>query len=115
VRGYTPIVDYNKLGYDGRPSVLQLKVEGHALPEVTEKLRQKTQIVSVYEVTGDADIIAVGKFTDTDDMNDQIKSILTDADIRESNTNVVLKMRSLKTNSSNSTSKSNGPSAFGYR
>jgi len=38
--------------------------------------------VSVYEVTGDADIIAVGKFTDTDDMNDQIKSILTDADIR---------------------------------
>jgi len=46
--------------------------------------------VSVYEVTGDADIIAVGKFTDTDDMNDQIKSILTDADIRESNTNVVL-------------------------
>jgi len=89
VRGYTPIVDYNKLGYDVT-AVLQLKVEGHALPEVTEKLRQKDQIVSVYEVTGDADIIAVGKFTDTDDMNDQIKSILTDADIRESNTNVVL-------------------------
>jgi len=78
VRGYTPIVDYNKLGYDVT-AVLQLKVEGHALPEVTEKLRQKDQIVSVYEVTGDADIIAVGKFTDTDDMNDQIKSILTDA------------------------------------
>jgi len=58
--------------------------------DVNEKLRQKDQIVSVYEVTGDADIIAVGKFTDTDDMNDQIKSILTDADIRESNTNVVL-------------------------
>lgn len=89
VQGYTPIIDYGKLGYDVT-AVLQLKVEGHALPEITEKLRQEEQIVNVYEVTGDADIIAVGKFSNTEDMNDQIKSLLTDANIRESNTNVVL-------------------------
>ena len=89
VQGYSPIVDYDKLGYDVT-AVLQLKIEGHALPEIVEKLQQKEQMVTVYEVTGDADIIAVGKFTDTDGMNDQIKSLLTDADIRESNTNVVL-------------------------
>ena len=89
VQGYSPIVDYDKLGYDVT-AVLQLKIEGHALPEIAEKLRQKEQMVTVYEVTGDADIIAVGKFTDTDGMNDQIKSLLTDVDIRESNTNVVL-------------------------
>ncbi len=89
IRGYTPTVDYEKLGFDVT-AVLQLKVEGSALPEVTEKLRQEKQMVSVYEVTGDYDVIAIGKFEDTDGMNDQIKSILTDADIRESNTSVVL-------------------------
>ncbi|MDZ5811803.1 HTH-type transcriptional regulator Lrp [Halorubrum sp. AD140] len=89
IRGYTPVVDYDKLGYDVT-AVLQLKVEGSALPDVTEKLRQEKQMVSVYEVTGDYDVIAIGKFTDTDGMNDQIKSILADADIRESNTSVVL-------------------------
>jgi len=89
IRGYTPIVDYDKLGYDVT-AVLQLKVEGSALPDVTEKLREEKQMVSVYEVTGDYDVIAIGKFTDTDGMNDQIKAILTDADIRESNTSVVL-------------------------
>ena len=89
IRGYTPIVDYDKLGYDVT-AVLQLKVEGSALPDVTEKLKQEKQMVSVYEVTGDYDVIAIGKFTDTDGMNDQIKAILTDADIRESNTSVVL-------------------------
>jgi DNA-binding Lrp family transcriptional regulator len=89
IRGYTPVVDYDKLGYDVT-AVLQLKVEGSALPDVTEKLRQEKQMVSVYEVTGDYDVIAIGKFTDTDGMNDQIKAILTDADIRESNTSVVL-------------------------
>ena len=47
-------------------------------------------MVTVYEVTGDYDVIAVGKFEDTDGMNDQIKELLTDTDIRESNTSVVL-------------------------
>ena len=89
IRGYSPIVDYDKLGFDVT-AILQLKVEGSALPDVTEKLRNQKQMISVYEVTGDYDVIAIGKFADTDGMNDQIKAILTDADIRESNTSVVL-------------------------
>jgi len=89
IRGYTPKVDYDLLGYDVT-AILQLKVEGSSLPEITDRLRQQKQMVSVYEVTGDYDIIAIGKFTDTDGMNDQIKELLTDVDIRESNTSVVL-------------------------
>jgi len=89
VRGYTPIIDYSKMGFDGT-AILQLKVEGDALPEITDRLDAEKQMVSVYEVTGNYDIIAVGKFSDTDDMNDQIKKLLTDPDIKESNTSVVL-------------------------
>src|SRR6056297_868650 len=51
IQGYTPKVDYDKLGYDVT-AILQLKVEGSALPDVTEKLREEKQMVSVYEVTG---------------------------------------------------------------
>jgi DNA-binding Lrp family transcriptional regulator len=89
IEGYTPIVNYDALGYDVT-AVIQLKVEGSALPEITERLRDQQQMISVYEVTGDYDIIAIGKFKDTDGMNRQIKELLTDADIRESNTSVVL-------------------------
>ena len=89
ITGYTPIVDYDELGYDVT-AIMQLKVEGSALPEVTERLQGHEQVISVYEVTGDYDIIAVAKFEDTDGMNDQIKSLLADADINESNTSVVL-------------------------
>ncbi|QLC33189.1 Lrp/AsnC family transcriptional regulator [Halarchaeum sp. CBA1220] len=89
IRGYTPIVDYDKLGYDVT-AILQLKVEGGALPDLTDRLRTHKQMVSVYEVTGDYDVIAVGKFTDTDDMNTLIKELLGDADINESATSVVL-------------------------
>ncbi|MFW6018668.1 MAG: HTH-type transcriptional regulator Lrp [Halapricum sp.] len=89
IQGYTPKVDYDKLGYDVT-AIVQLKVEGSALPDVTETLRKHDQMVSVYEVTGDYDVIAVGKFLDTDDMNAQIKGLLTDPEINESNTSVVL-------------------------
>jgi DNA-binding Lrp family transcriptional regulator len=89
IEGYTPRVNYDALGYDVT-AVIQLKVEGSALPEITDRLREQKQMVSVYEVTGDYDVIAIGKFKDTDGMNDQIKRLLTDADIRESNTSVVL-------------------------
>jgi len=89
IEGYTPKVNYDKLGYDVT-AILQLKVEGSALEDVTEDLREHRQMVTVYEVTGDHDIIAVGKFTDTDDMNDEIKTLLNDPEIKESNTSVVL-------------------------
>jgi len=89
IQGYTPKIDYDALGYDVT-AILQLKVEGSALVDVTERLREHDQMISVYEVTGDYDIIAIGKFADTDGMNDQIKELLTEPDINESNTSVVL-------------------------
>jgi DNA-binding Lrp family transcriptional regulator len=89
IRGYSPIVDYGALGYDVT-AVIQLKVEGSALPDITDRLKDHKHMVSVYEVTGDHDIVAIGKFEDTDGMNDQIKELLTDPDIKESNTSVVL-------------------------
>lgn len=89
IHGYTPIVDYGALGYDVT-AVIQLKVEGSALPDITDRLKEHKHMVSVYEVTGDHDIVAIGKFEDTDGMNGQIKELLTDPDIKESNTSVVL-------------------------
>jgi DNA-binding Lrp family transcriptional regulator len=89
IRGYAPVIDYEEVGYDVT-AIIQLKVEGDALPDITDRLEDRKQVVSVYEVTGDYDIIAVAKFEDTDDMNDEIKTVLTDPDVNESNTSVVL-------------------------
>ncbi|QLD88970.1 Lrp/AsnC family transcriptional regulator [Natronomonas salina] len=89
IEGYAPRVNYGKLGYDVT-AIIQMKVEGSALPEITDRLADHKHMVSVYEVTGDHDIVAIGKFNDTDHMNDQIKELLIDPDIKESNTSVVL-------------------------
>ena len=89
IERYVPKIDYDELEYDVT-AILQLKVEGNAIGEITDRLQQEKQMISVYEVTGDYDVIAIGKFVDTDGMNDQIKVLLADADIRASNTSVVL-------------------------
>jgi DNA-binding Lrp family transcriptional regulator len=89
IQGYVPEINYGQLGFDVT-AIIQLKVEGSALPEITDRLSGHTYMTSVYEVTGDHDIVAIGKFTDTDHMNDGIKELLTDPDINESNTSVVL-------------------------
>jgi len=89
IEGYTPTVDYDAVGYDVT-AVMQLKAEGSALPEITRTLKDHRQMISVYEVTGDYDVIAIGKFKDTDGMNDEIKSLITDPDIKQSNTSIVL-------------------------
>jgi DNA-binding Lrp family transcriptional regulator len=89
ITGYSPIVEYGELGYDVT-AILRLKVEGSALPDLTGRLQEHRQMVSVYEVTGEFDIIGIGKFEDTDDMNATIKQLLADADINESSTAVVL-------------------------
>jgi DNA-binding Lrp family transcriptional regulator len=89
IRGYSPTIDYDTLGYDVT-AIMQLTVDGSALSDMTENLRDHRQILSVYEVTGGFDVIAIGKFRDTEDMNDQIKRLLSESGINESNTSVVL-------------------------
>ena len=89
IEGYSPIVNYENIGYDVT-AIIHLKVEGNALPDITDRLDGHKQMISVYEVTGNYDIVAIGKFKDTDGMNDQIKTLLTDPDIKESNTSGVL-------------------------
>ncbi|RJT07145.1 HTH-type transcriptional regulator Lrp [Halococcus sp. IIIV-5B] len=89
IKGYSPEVDYGALGYDVT-AVIQLNVDGSTLDEVVESLREHVQITTIYETTGDYDVVMVGKFKDTDETNDQIKTLLNESGIQESNTNVVL-------------------------
>ncbi|MDS0220177.1 Lrp/AsnC family transcriptional regulator [Haloarcula sp. S1AR25-5A] len=86
---YTVDIDYGALGYDVT-AVFQLSVEGDGLGRVVDQLRKRREMIAVYEVTGDHDIVAVGKFTDTESMNERIKTLLTDEDIRSASTSVVL-------------------------
>lgn len=89
IEGFKPVINYSELGYTVT-CVLMIKAKGDDLPELVDELREEESFINVYEVTGDFDIIATGKFEDTEDMNDTIKALLNNPKVRETNTNVVL-------------------------
>jgi len=89
ISGYEPRVSYDSLGYDVT-AVFQLTVDGDGLPEVADRLGDHERMIGVYEVTGSHDVVAIGKFRDTADMNERIKQLLTDDDINAVETSVVL-------------------------
>jgi len=89
INGYTTTVDYNKLGYKFTV-IIHLKVDGVVSAEFIDRLRDQKRMICVYEITGDYDIIAVGKFKDTEEMNAQIKDLRGEVNIQETNTSIVL-------------------------
>lgn len=89
IEEYSPQLNYDGLGHDVT-AIPQLKLEGDVITDVVNRFQEQPRMMIVHEETGDHDIIAVGQFRDTDEMNAQIRSVLTDTAVRESNTSVVL-------------------------
>lgn len=89
VTGYRPVVDYAKLGF-GLVTVTRIKARGEALPAVVEALVGHPQLTHVYEITGEFDVMVIGRFRDEAEMNKEIKRMLTLPGVEGTNTSVVL-------------------------
>jgi len=89
IRGFRADLDYSKLGL-GLVAVTKIKARGEALPAIVESLRENPRLTHVYEITGDFDILAIGRFRDEGEMNREIKRMLGLPGIEGTNTSIVL-------------------------
>ena len=89
IQGCKPYLDYAKLGY-GLTAIAKIKAKGERIPEIVEALKNDRHLTHVYEITGDYDILVIGRFRNIDEMNDEIKNLLRDPRIETTNTSVVL-------------------------
>lgn len=89
IKGFKPILDYAKLGYT-LTAVTQIKAQGRGIPQIVEDLVKDPNLTTVYEVTGEYDVMVVGKFKGEDAMNREIKRLLNHPKIEGTNTSVVL-------------------------
>jgi DNA-binding Lrp family transcriptional regulator len=89
IRGYKPILDYSKLGYR-LTAITKIKAKGTRIPEIVEELVKEETLVDVYEITGDYDVLVIGKYSDEAMMNLEIKRMLSHPEIESTNTSIVL-------------------------
>ena len=89
LKGYSVIVDPVKVGY-GLTAIILIQAEGKHLLGVENEIAKISNVISVYDITGDFDIAAIARFKDRTGLNAFIKSLLSVPYVRRTVTNVVL-------------------------
>lgn len=89
ILGFKPVLDRRKLGY-GLIAITKIKVQGEALPRIVQALVDDPHLTHVYEITGEFDVLVVGRFRDEVAMNREIKRMLSLPGIEGTNTSIVL-------------------------
>jgi Lrp/AsnC family transcriptional regulator for asnA, asnC and gidA len=89
IKKYTVQLDYEKLGYE-LTAVTEVIVSEGMMMEVGEKIAGISQAVNVYNVTGDSDIMIVGKFKTRQQLSDFTKGLTKMANVVRTKTHVVL-------------------------
>lgn len=89
IRGFKPVLDYETLGY-GITAVIQIKARGNLLGEIVDTLKADDRLTHVYEITGEFDLLVIGKFQDQLTMNEEIKRLLNHPGVEGTNTSITL-------------------------
>ena len=89
LKSYTVIVDPRKVGYD-LTAIILIQAEGAHLSTVETEIAQISNVISVYDITGDYDVAVIARFKDRSGLNAFIKDLLKVPHVKKSVTNVVL-------------------------
>ncbi len=89
LKGYTAILDSVKLGYN-LTTVILIQIEGGHLTEVENELAKASNVIAVYDITGDFDVAVITKFKEGASLNTFIKKLLATPHIKRTVTSIVL-------------------------
>jgi len=89
LKGYTAIIDANKLGYS-LTAIVMIQAEGSHLTGIENEIAKTANVVAVYDITGDYDAIAIAKFKDRASLSVFIKNLLAMPHIKRTVTNIAL-------------------------
>ena len=77
ILGYTPIIDSTKMGY-AITAIIMIQVEGGHIIETENEIAKETNVLSVYDITGEYDAVVFAKFRDNAALNSFLKKLLTE-------------------------------------
>jgi DNA-binding Lrp family transcriptional regulator len=89
LKGYTAILDPVKLGYD-LTAIIFIQTESGCVEDVENELSKASNVISLYEITGDFDIMAITKVKDKDSLNTLIKNLLVTPHVKRTVTDITL-------------------------
>jgi len=89
IRGYSAIVDHEKLGYQ-LTALTELTVSKGRLLEVENEIARMPNVCCVYDVTGITDAFVIAKFKNREELSAFAKRLLALPFVERTNTHMVL-------------------------
>jgi Lrp/AsnC family transcriptional regulator, regulator for asnA, asnC and gidA len=89
IKGYAPIVEATKMGY-ALTAIIMIQVEGGHMLEIENEIAKESNVLSVYDITGEFDAVVIAKFRDTASLNGFLKKLLSERFIKRTATLVSL-------------------------
>ena len=89
IKGYTALLDHEKLGYD-ITVITAITVSGGKLLEVEREIAKLPGVCAVYDVTGPVDVMVIAKFRNRQELSRFTKSLLAMPHVERTCTYVVL-------------------------
>ncbi len=89
VKGYTAIIDHEKLGYD-LTAIIEIYTKKGKMVEIENELSSLENVCAVYDVTGESDTVVVAKFKNREDLSRFVKTISSKPNVDKTVTNIVL-------------------------
>ena len=89
IKRFKPAIDYEKLGFD-LTAITKIQAKGSKISDIVDRLKDEGNLTHVYEITGEFDILVVGKFDSRESMNNEIKRMLNLSAVERADTSIVL-------------------------
>jgi DNA-binding Lrp family transcriptional regulator len=89
IRGYSAIIDHEKLGYQ-LTALTELTVSKGRLLEVENEIARMPNVCCVYDVTGITDAFVIAKFKNREELSAFAKRLLALPFVERTNTHMVL-------------------------
>jgi DNA-binding Lrp family transcriptional regulator len=87
IEGHSARLNYGQLGYT--TAIVRLAVDRDVLDDVTTRLRERPEFVTVYQTSGSRPVFAVGKFETEAAISTCLRELHADLDVRTVDVDVV--------------------------
>lgn len=89
IRGYTAIVDHEKIGYS-LTAIIEIIAKNDKVLDIEEEIAKFENVCGVYDITGSTDTIIIAKFKERKGLSKFVKEIATIPNVENTITHVVL-------------------------
>ncbi len=89
IEGYTARLNHESLGYD-ITAIIEVKTTKGKMLEIENEIAKIENVCAVYDITGDADTLVIGKFKDRSSLSKFVKKVSSIPNVENTSTHLVL-------------------------